>query len=661
MQQGIYGLDIHNDLDRLREPLKRTGPGRFEPVSWDQALAEIAERLQAIVARHGSGAVGSYTGNPTAFNALYGPSFGSFMRQLGARKHFSSGTQDCANKFAGSEAVFGTRTLHPLPDIDRSDFILIIGENPAVSHMSFVSLPHPMQHLKAAEQRGARVLYINPREIESAKIAGEVLKIKPDTDVYLLAALLHEIDAGVGFDEQALSAHGRNVAELREFIARWPADRVAGVTGIPAATIRDLARDFAAAPSACAHMSTGVNMGRQGTLAYWLLHMLVLVTGNLGRPGGNFYSLGFYERSPSAGRAVPEGFLDTPYGRVRKPGGVGISLPGNLLASYVRDAEDPIRALFVSSGNPVLSIGGEADMRAALETLELLVCVDIYRNATAEYAHYVLPAAGAFEREDINITGIGLQYQPSVQFTEAVVPPAYERKPDWWIYERLCQAMGFQSAFDQPGEDGQPNMWARVDAMLRSRGHDMARLRREQIIALERSDPESFYERFLQQEDQKVDCFPAIFAEALDRMEQIYADLAAERPDQLKLISKRDAYMMNSWYANLPKMKRRDRDRNYLFMHPRDAEARQIVDGATVAISNRHGELSAPVKLTDELMPGVVAMTHGWGHRNVTGMRVAADKHGVNCNALLPSGPGSFEPLSNQAHMTGIPVDVRPA
>jgi anaerobic selenocysteine-containing dehydrogenase len=653
--KGIYGLDIHNDPDRLRVPLKRVAPGRFEEVSWDAALADIAARLKDILERAGVDAVASYTGNPTAFNALYGPSFGNFMRQVGARKNFSSGTQDCSNKFAGSEAVFGTRTLHPLPDIDRSGFILIIGENPAVSHMSFISLPNPMEHLKAAARRGAVIRYVNPRVIESAKIAGEVIHIKPDTDVYLLAALVHEIDRTVGFDAEAVRRHGRNVEALREFVAQYPAERVAGITGIPAETIRQLAHDFATAPSACAHMSTGVNMGRQGTLAYWLLHMLVFVTGNLGRPGGNFYSLGFYERSPSAGRAAPEGYLDTPFGKVRKPGGVGISLPGTLMADYILNPAEPIKALFVNSGNPVLSIAGEARMREALASLELLVCVDIYRNATAEYAHYVLPAAGAFEREDINITGIGLQFSPSVQFTEAMVKPAYERKPDWWIYEQLCRHMGFQSAFDQ-GEN--PDMWARVDAMLRSRGHSMAELRSEQIITFERSTPEALFERFVQSEDQQIDCCPATFAEAMQRMDAIFRELAAAPADALRLITKRDAYMMNSWYSNLPKMKRKGRERNYLFMHPEDAQLRQISDGAEVAIRNRYGEIVAPVRLTDELMPGVVAMTHGWGHQGVGGMSTASALPGVNCNALLPSGPDSYEPLSNQAHMTGIPVEV---
>ncbi|MEZ5550764.1 MAG: molybdopterin-dependent oxidoreductase [Pseudomonadales bacterium] len=659
--KGIYGLDMHNDPDRLRFPLRRTAQGEFEEISWDTALAEIAARLSAIKTARGGNAIGSYTGNPTAFNALYGPSFGSFMRQLGARRHFSSGTQDCANKFAASEAVFGTRTLHPVPDIDNSDFILLLGENPAVSHMSFVSIPNPMAHLKAAQARGARILYVNPRRIESARGAGDVLHIRPDTDVYLLAALIHEIGAGKGFhaDTRGFHAdarsHGRGLEQLQAFVAAYPAERVAGVTGIPAAEIRQLAQDFAAAPSACAHMSTGVNMGRQGTLAYWLLQMLLLVTGNLGRTGGNFYSLGFYERAPAAGKAVPEGYLETPFGEVRKPGGVGISLPGNLLADYILDDPDPLRALFVSSGNPVLSIAGEQRMREALESLDLLVCVDIYRNATAEHADYVLPAAGAFEREDINITGLGMQFKPSVQYTEAVVPPAYERRPDWWIYESLCKAMGFTSLLDE----AEPNLWGRVDAMLRSRGYSMAQLRSEQIIALERSRPEEFL-KFVQSEDQQIDCFPPSFDKALTRMSEIFAQLESEPAGALKLISKRDAYTFNSWFANVDKLKRGDRDRNYLFMHPGDAERRQIVEGAAVTIRNRYGEIQAPVKLTDDLMPGVVAMTHGWGHARSRGMQVARERAGVNCNVLLPSGPGSFEPLSSQAHMTGIAVEVTP-
>ncbi len=656
--KGLYGADLHNDPDRLKVPLKRVAPGRFEAVGWDEALADIAQRLRSTLDQHGAGAVASYTGNPAAFNSLFGAAFGGFLGQLGVRTSFSSGTQDCSNKFAGSEAVFGTRTLHPLPDVDRADLIVLFGENPAVSHMSFVSMPHPMRRLKDAQARGARIVYVNPRRIESAATAGEVLLIKPDTDVYLLAALLHTIERGPGFDAAALQRHGRNVDALRAFIAPWTPERVAPVTGIPAEAIRALARDFAAAPAACAHMSTGVNMGRQGTLAYWLLQMLVFVTGNLGRPGGNFYSQGFYARSTAAGANGPRAMVDGPFGRMRQPGGVGISLPGTLLADHVLNPQAPIRAMFVNSGNPVLSIAGEARLREAFSSLDLLVCVDIYRNATAEYAHYILPAAGAYEREDINITGLGMQDQPSVQFAEAVVPPAYERRPEWWIYGALARHMGLRSPLD--GGDT-PDLWARADAMLRSRGQSMQALRDAGVLVFERTPPETFFDQHLQTEDHRVDCCPEAFAEAITRMDALFDELAAEPPGQLKLIGKRDAYMLNSWYGNLPKLKAQGRDHNPLFMHPDDAEARQITDGASVRIANRFGMVEAQVKLSDQLMPGVVAMTHGWGQGASVGLSVAQRTAGVNCNVLLPSGPGAFEPISNQSHMTGIPVEVRPA
>ena len=654
--KGIYGADVHNDPDRPRTPLRRKPDGDLEAISWDTALAEISARLQAIIDEHGTKALAAYTGNPNAFNTLFGPSFGSFATQLGVRKFFSSGTQDCANKFAGSQAVFGTRTLHPLPDIEHADFIMILGENPAVSHMSFMSIPNPMQHLRDAEARGAEIVYINPRIIESANTAGRVVQIKPDADVYLLAAMLAVIDQELGFDPAA-AEHGENLAALQAFVAEYPPEKVSHATGLSAEEIRALALAFAQADKAAVHMSTGVNMGRQGTLAYWLMHMLSLVTGNLGRTGGNYHSLGFYERSTSAGAHLPEEQMDTPWGEIRQPGGVGINLPGNLMANYLSNPDDPVKALLVSGGNPVLSIGGEEPMRKALEALDLIICVDIYRNATSEYADYILPAAGAFEREDINMTGLGLQFQPSLQFTEAVVPPQYERQPDWWIYEKLCQAMGFKSAFDDVAEGELPDMWGRVNGMLKSQGRTMAELREAGIIALERSQPEAIFDR-MHSEHQRVDCFPASFDAARVRMANILKELDAEPESQLKLISKRDGYMMNSWYANVAKLKSPRRRENYLYMHPTDAEARQLSDGDQVRIHNQYGTIAAPLKLSDDLRPGVVAMTHGWGQAKSKGMQTAAEFPGSNCNVLLPSGPGSFEPLPNQSHMTGIAVEV---
>jgi anaerobic selenocysteine-containing dehydrogenase len=655
--KGIYGLDIHNDPDRLRVPLRKNADGGFDEISWDTALSEISTCLQAIIDRDGPSAISGYTGNPTAFNTLYGPAAGGFFAQIPGSRRFSSGTQDTANKFVGGEAVFGTRTVHTLPDIDRTDMIILFGENPAVSHWTFFSVPDPVGKMKEAEARGARIIHINPRKIETARFAGEVLQIKPDTDVYLMAAMLHEIDQSIGFDEEAVARHGSGVDNLRAFIAQYPADRVAGITGIDADVIRQLARDYASTPKAAAHMATGVNMGRQGTTAYWLLNMLVFLTGHLGKEGCNYYSLGFYARSPSAGRGNPDEAVmqDTPFGAIRQPGGVGTSPPGTLMADMVLDPSDPIKAMIVTAGNPVLSIGGEGHMRRALEGLDLLVSIDIYPSATAQMADYILPSTSAFEREDINVVNIGMQYQPYVQFTEAMVPPGYERKPEWWIFGKLSQAMGFASPFDE-GET--PDMWGRINAMLRSRDHDMEELRDEQVLVLPKTSPEEFYEIGVHTEDKRIACFPGALAEARDRMDSIFTQLESEGGDQLKLITIRGDRMMNTWYANVRKMKTKNHDRNYLHMHPDDAQKRQLQDGQSVRVANDFGDLSIELKVTEDMMPGVVGIEHGWGHTSATGMRFAASTPGANANRLLPHGPGSYEPVSNQAHMTGIPVEV---
>jgi anaerobic selenocysteine-containing dehydrogenase len=653
--KGIAGVDVHRDPDRLDHPLRRTAAG-FERASWDDAIGDVAARLAAIVERDGPEAVAWYVGNPAAFNTLAGPSVGAFFAQIGARRAFSSGTQDCANKFAGSEAVFGSSTIHPIPDLDHTDLLLVIGANPKVSHWSFVSIADPIAKLRAAIARGARIHHVNPRRVESvAPSSGDWLPIRPDTDLYFLAALLAAIERQGGLDSAALAARGKHVNELLAFVRRYPAERVAAITGIAADRIEALAREWIAASragGASVHMSTGANMGRQGTLAYWLVHMLSFATGQLDRRGGNLLSVGFYKSAKAGRRRFEDGFVESEFGALRRG-----ALPGNLLPHHVMDAKRPVRALFVVAGNPVLSIGGEARLREALERLDLLVCVDLYRNATGEYAHWLLPSTDMFERADVNITGLGLQHRPWVQWTDAVVPPRGERREEWWIFGKLAQAMGLRSPFDAGDA---PDNWGRIDHMLRSRGTSLEAVREAPHgVAFEDGlEPGSFFSEHLQTPDGKVECRPPAFDAALERAEQICVELEGEGALRLKLITRRDPFMHNSWYANVPAMKRGARATNRLYAHPDDLAARGLADGAKARLANEHGAIEVEVAADDGLVRGVVALTHGWGNARTPGMRVAHATPGVNANALLPIGPGSFEPLSSQAFMTGVPVDL---
>lgn len=658
--KGIAAVDLHHDPDRLSHPMRRRPDGTWEQATWDEAIADIATRLRAIVDRDGADAVAVYTGNPLAFNALGTLAAGALVGGIGTRRTFNSGTQDCANKFVASHAVFGSSNVHPIPDVANTDLCLIIGENPRASQASFFSIPNVVNELRAASARGARIVFVNPRRIERPEQGvGDTVLIRPDTDLYFLASLLCEIDELGGFDAGVVDRHGRNVAELREFVHRYPAERTAAVTGVDAATVRELAAAWVATPRASVHASTGLNMGRQGTLAYWLVHMLSFVTGRLDVEGGNLKSDGFYPNASTGTGPVDRAYHDTEFGTLRRGG-----LPGTLMSHAVLDTDRPVKAMVVLAGNPLLSIAGEDRLRKAFEQLELVVCIDLYRSTTGELAHWLLPATDQYERDDLNIVNIGTSHRPFAQYTPAVVDPAGERRPEWRIIHDLLLALDRPSPFTARDGGSEPDPWGKWRHMLSRAGIDLDAMRAGEVstvVTLPAPEPGQFFDRQVQTDDGRIDCCPALFAPAIERADAIFDELAAEPAGALKLITKRDRWMHNSWFANLERMKRPGRDTNPLTIHPDDASARGIGDGDLVRVASRWGELEVRVQLDEDLLPGVVALVHGWGHAGAPGMRVANRTPGVNPNVLLPVGPGSFEPLSSQAHMTGIPVEVQPA
>ena len=654
--KGLAAVDLHHDPDRLDHPMLRDPDGTWRTTDWATALAHTASRLQAVIDTHGIDSVAAYVGNPTAFNALGQLHTGTLLRTLGVRRTFSSGTQDCANKFVASEAVFGSSNVHPIPDIANTDLCLVIGENPRASQASFFSVPNVLGEMKRAAARGARFVFVNPRRIETPdKGIGDTLLIRPDTDVWFLASLLHRIDQLAGFDEGVCSRHGTHVAELRAFIAEYPAEVTAPVTGVSVEALHELAAAWVATPRASVHGSTGINMGRQGTLAYWLVHMLSFVTGRLDAVGGNLKSDGFYPNARS-GAAVPEQmYVDTEFGRLRRG-----ALPGTLMSHAILDSDEPIRAMIVVAGNPLLSIAGEDRLRKAFEQLELLVVIDIYPSATSEHAHVLLPSTDMYERDDLNIVNIGTSAQPFAQYTPAVVQPKADRKPEWWIAHQLLQHMGRPSLFDDLADGEQPDPWAKWRHMLeRGSGLQLADLQSDGVARLlPRPEPGAFHEQQVHTADGKIDCCPPIFLSALGRCRGLFDEARRKGRDVLLLVQKRDAWMHNSWFANLERMKRNGRTSNPLGMNPADLERLGLHDGDAVTVTSAHGSVHTTVEADDDLMVGVVSMVHGWGHAASPRMRVAAASPGANPNALLPIGEGSYEPLSSQAHMTGVEVSV---
>jgi len=682
--KGLLALELHRDPDRLNAPQRRIAPGHFETTDWETAIQDVARRLQTLRERHGPDSVALYMGNPSAFNALGAMSSGLFAQTLGIERLFNAGTQDCSNKFAVSEILYGSAEIHPIADLDHTDHALLVGTHPRVSKMSFLSTSDPVGTLRAARDRGARIRFVNPRALADLADVGDTLQIRPDGDAFLLAAMLCEIEATRGFDERALQGV-QHVDRLRDFVRRFPAESVTEIVGLGGDVIRTLAREFAEARTASIHVSTGVNMGRQGALAYWLAQMLSLVTGNLDRRGGNVLAA---RAVPAMGPIGDGAMRDSRWGAYRPPRG---SPPGSLLADMIlagrgsgsdtdaraataaadsaeaeAEAEteieadaadsDRIRALIVVAGNPLLSIPGGERLRGALQSLDLLVSIDFYRNATGELADWVLPAADWFEREDLNYFVQGVQRVPFVQWTDRVVEPTHERREDWWILSRIQQAMGLPSLLDLPGDDPLKALWG---GRLAEAGISLDALRAipNGVQRLPASEPGGFLDRV--SGPAGFDCCPDSLRPMLERAEVLRVESQREPEPRLRLITRRTHHMMNSTLQNLKVLKTREGARqNPLYMNPVDATDRALAEGQHVRVHNEHGSLVAELAFDAHLRPGVVAMSHGFGNEGTSGMPVAQSHPGVNVNRLSPSGPGSFDPISAMGQLTGIPVEV---
>ncbi|MCB1016083.1 MAG: molybdopterin-dependent oxidoreductase [Acidimicrobiales bacterium] len=675
--KGLKFANLHHSPDRLDHPMKRVGD-RWERIGWDQALAEIGAKVRALRAEHGPDAVAGYLGNPAAFGAFHALAFNAFLEGLGTTQSYSSASQDLTNKYLVAKRLYGHELLQPIPDLDRTDLVVLIGTNPAISQMSVVQVPRAMARLEAVVDRGGRVVSLNPRRTETARAVGEHLFIRPGTDVFFLASFLHVVLAEGGVDHDLVGAHTTGFDDLAAVVADWPPERTEAVTGVAAAELRGLVADYLAADGASLYCSTGVNMGPHGTLAYWLINVVNAVTGNLDHAGGALVRtppLDFQKASKALGLGV-----GTARSRVGDFEMILGTFPASLLADEITTpGPGQVRALFVSAGNPVLSVGNGDRLAAALDELELLVSIDLFRNETADHAHYVLPACSWLERPDVPLVHAfaGLQVDPWLQYTEAVVPPAAERREESWIFARLAEACGVGLG---PGWPARGLTWAlgrlrRVPGLgrlaevsdarllalvLEVARHPVRRLRRHPHgVRLPDVAGGEFLGSRVLTDDGRVHLAPADFVTAAAGLG---ADFEAERTDGgLRLITRRERHSHNTWTHNAEPFVGGDRTTNRLHVGADDAAEAGLTDGGRARVRSKAGEVEVEVAVTDDLMPGVVSLPHGWGHSIAGGLAVARAHAGVNANHLTADGPDGIEALSGMARMTAIPVEVEPA
>ena len=654
--KGIAFTEVHNDPERVLHPLRRRAGGDgFERVAWDVALDDIAARLGA-VPRDG---VGWYMGNPGAFSYAHALWVKGFLDALGSPHYYSAGSQDVNNRFAASALLYGSPLLVPVPDLERTDLLLMVGANPLVSHGSVLSMPRIREVLHGIVARGGRVVVADPRRTETAA-AFEHLPVRPDTDALLLLGLIHTIfDEGLE-DGGAIKRLTRGADELAARAAGFPPEQTADRTGVPARTTRRLARDLATAGSAAVYGRTGSCLGRHGTLVALLLDALNAVTGNLDAPGGAVFG-----SPPVALDDVAQRFGLATYARTRSRVGGFPDVLGNLPATLMAaEAEQPgpgqLRALFVSAGNPVLSVPDGPGLERALGRLELLVSLDLYVNETNRHADYVLPATTFLERDDFPLAFLAFFPRPFVQATEAVVPAAGEAREEWRVIEDLSRRLGITPSSIRPlrwaGRAGvRPAPRTVVDGLLRLGSRNALSL-----TGLARHHPHGHVlaahvrtgvlRGKLRHRDRRVHLAPP--PEAIARLAT--PDTADPR-FPLRLIGLRELRSHNSWMHNAPQLLAGGRS-HALRLHPDDARAAGLADGDLARVASKAGAVEVAVRLTDEVMPGVVALPHGWGHRG--GWSRANAAGGVNVNELASSAPEDLEPLAGMAWLNGIPVAV---
>ena len=679
-RRGVALADIHNDPDRLKHPLRRNSSG-WERVSWEQAIKEVAGRLSHIRSTYGSDSIAVYLGNPMAFCTYGALSVPAFVKALGTSQFYTSGSQDCNNKFAASQKVFGLPMLHPIPDLDHIQYLLMIGANPVVSGMSFSQVPRPAETLQNIRKRGGQLVVVDPRRTETARLATEHLFIQPDTDCFFLLSLLCVMVKNGLYDRRRAEEDRQGFAALRELVLNWPPERTEGITCIPKEKTIEIAHRLTSGGPAACYGSIGISLGRSGTLNYWLILAINILSGHFDQKGGSILCRGVLDmgklyRLSGAGKT-------TRRSRTGHFPAVMGTYPASLLAHEIlNDRRDRIRALVVVAGNPLLSVPNELHLKEAFEKLDVLVCLDIYKNETGAFAHYVLPTTDFLEREDLTLSHTGLQVRRHFSYTPAVVRPDKEQREEWLIIQALADGMGLalwgkpaakflQIAELIPGRSFFKTGLGTRDPLPRMVLKLLFRFLGEIDFAAIESSPRGValspheYGRFQHrkkwwQMGRGITLAPNDLLHEAWKLDGVLALRDSEKKEFL-LIGKRERHTHNTWMHNIDRLVG-DETTNYLYIHPEDAARKGIDEGALVRVKGAQGaHLDVPCRFSPDLKRGVIALPHGWGHRYPAGWTRARKRPGVNANRLASDSVWKLEPFAGMAWLNGLPVEIRPA
>ncbi|MFI5584957.1 molybdopterin oxidoreductase family protein [Amycolatopsis sp. NPDC051758] len=660
---------LHHDPDRLTAPLLKRD-GEFVEVSWQEAYDEIDRRLVPILEEHGRDAVAVYAGNPGVHNialTLYGR---VLYKALGTKNFYSATSVDQMPKHYSSGTMFGDPLAIPVPDLDRTRHLLVLGANPLVSNGSLMTAPDIRGRLRGIRDRGGKIVVVDPRRTRTAQFADEHHAIRPGTDALLLFALVNVLFAENRVNPGRLEAHLNGLDDVRTLAQPFTPEAVAPRTGIGAAEIRRMALELADAENAVVYGRIGTTTQTFGTIASWLVDVLNVLTGNLDEPGGAMFPLAACQ--PTGNRRPFA--VGRWHSRVRKYPEVVGELPVATLADEIETpGAGQVRALVTISGNPCLSTPNAGRLAEALKQLDFMISVDVYLNETSRQADVILPGPSPLERPHFDLAFYQLSVRNVANWTPATLP---SKLPQEW--ETMLRLTGIATGQGPEADVAALDDFVAAETARRNKLEvtgdrtGPARL----VDLLLRAGPYDVTLADLEAAPHGMDFgplkprVPDVLCTASGRIElapetivadvpRLRSELAKPLDDGLVLIGRRHLSSNNSWMHNLKPLVRGG-NRCTVQVHPADATRLGLTDGALASVTSRAGKLEVPVEVTDEIRPGVISIPHGWGH-DVAGSRtrVASANPGVNSN--LVADETLLDVPSGTSVLNGIPVEVAPA
>ncbi|RLU01592.1 molybdopterin oxidoreductase family protein [Ketobacter sp.] len=643
--------DIHEDPDRIRQPMRRVGD-TWQPIAWEEAFDLVATKLVEVQGQHGTNAVGIYLGNPSVHNWGMLTHGANFFKPLKTRNRFSATSVDQLPHQLMCYWMYGHQVQVPVPDIDHTDLLIIVGGNPMASNGSLWSVPGFRLRAKALQKRGGKLVVIDPRRTETAAIADQHAFIRPGTDAFLLLAMAREIFSNGWVKTGHLTPHLADLDQAEQAVATFTPELAEEKTGVKADTIRQLAYDLAHTRNAAIYGRMGISVQQFGAICQWGIQLLNIITGHLDVPGGYTFSLPAVDMV--WGPMGKAGHFNAWQTRVRGLPEFGGELPSSALAEEIlTPGEGQIKALVTGAGNPVLSTPNGEQLEAGLASLEFMVSIDFYINETTRFADVILPPTSPLEHDHYDLALSVFAVRNFAKYSAAVFDKPAGAMHDWEILAALGERVSRLKGLE-PLPSFAPEMVLHM-GLQSGPYRDQLNLQvlKDNPHGVDMGPHASQFPERLVHSDKLIRCAPEPVLEDLARLLE-----QTEEEDEwpFRLIGRRHVRSNNSWMHNYQRLVK-GKSRCQLMMHPDDVARLGLQDGQPVRVSSRVGEVVAQLESTADVMPGVVSLPHGWGHgRQGVQARVAQAHAGVSMNDLTDDQ--FLDELSGNAALNGVPVAV---